>query len=189
MELLRKEQALLKDMSYVLFSLTPCCLNEGLGSSTNTGPWNNLQNRATKQGTREPESLIKRNHYTIWTTTSALLCRRDKICISFKPVVLIFYNRLIKLSVRDQRVIFFFFFLGPHLWHMEVPRLGVKLGPQLPAYTTDTATWDPTRVCNLYHSSQQYQILNPWARPGIERPSSWILVGFITTKPQWELQE
>ena len=26
-----------------------------------------------------------------------------------------------------------------------------------------------------------------WVRPGIEPSSSWILVGFITTEPQWEL--
>jgi len=37
----------------------------------------------------------------------------------------------------------FIFFLGLHLWHMEVPRLGVKLELQLPAYTTATATLDP----------------------------------------------
>ena len=35
-------------------------------------------------------------------------------------------------------------FLGPCLWHkMEVPRLGVELKLQLPAYTTVTATPDP----------------------------------------------
>ena len=28
-----------------------------------------------------------------------------------------------------------FIFLGLHLWHMDVPRLGVKLELQLPAYT------------------------------------------------------
>ena len=38
---------------------------------------------------------------------------------------------------------FFFFFLGLHLQHMEVPRLGVKLELQLPAYTTATAMQDP----------------------------------------------
>ena len=27
------------------------------------------------------------------------------------------------------------------------------------------------------------------ARPGIELSSSWILVGFITTEPQWELHQ
>ena len=29
-----------------------------------------------------------------------------------------------------------FYFLGPHLWHMEVPRLGIELELQLPAYAT-----------------------------------------------------
>ena len=36
-----------------------------------------------------------------------------------------------------------FCFLGPHLRHMEVPRLGVNLELQLPAYTTATAMLDP----------------------------------------------
>ena len=27
--------------------------------------------------------------------------------------------------------------------------------------TTATATWDPSLICDLYHSSQQCQILNP----------------------------
>ena len=34
----------------------------------------------------------------------------------------------------------YFFFLGPHLQHMEVSRLGVESELQLPAYTTATAT-------------------------------------------------
>ena len=38
---------------------------------------------------------------------------------------------------------FFFFFLGPHPLHMEVPRLGVELELQLPAYVTATATPAP----------------------------------------------
>ena len=33
-------------------------------------------------------------------------------------------------------ILFFFFILGRHLPHMEVPRLGVKSELQLPAYTT-----------------------------------------------------
>ena len=28
-----------------------------------------------------------------------------------------------RLYLRIDGIIFFFFFLGPHLWHMEVPRL------------------------------------------------------------------
>ena len=46
-------------------------------------------------------------------------------------------------------------FLGPHVWHMEVTRLGVQLEPQLLAYARATAT------CDLHHSSWQRQILNP----------------------------
>ena len=56
---------------------------------------------------------------------------------------------------------FFFFFLGPRLQHMAVPSLGVKSELQLPAYTTATAMSDPSHICNLHHSSQQFWILNP----------------------------
>ena len=55
----------------------------------------------------------------------------------------------------------FFCFLGLHLWHMELPRLGVKSELQLPAYTTAIATPDLSHVCDLYHSSRQHRILNP----------------------------
>ena len=44
---------------------------------------------------------------------------------------------------------------------MEVPRLGVKSELQLPAYTTATATWDLSLVCNVHHCSRQLRILNP----------------------------
>ena len=47
---------------------------------------------------------------------------------------------------------------------MEVPRLGVKLELQLPAYARATAMADPSRVCNLHHSSQQGRILNPLSK-------------------------
>ena len=54
-----------------------------------------------------------------------------------------------------------FVFLQLYLRRMEVPRLGVEWELQLPAYTTATATQDPSHVCDLPHSSQQGQILNP----------------------------
>ena len=57
---------------------------------------------------------------------------------------------------------------------------------ELPAYATATATPDPSCICNLCHSSWQRQILDP-LRSGIEPTSSWILVGFISAAPQWEL--
>ena len=39
---------------------------------------------------------------------------------------------------------------------------------------------------SLHHSSQQCQILNPLSEEEIEPTSSWILVMFITSVPQWE---
>ena len=56
---------------------------------------------------------------------------------------------------------FFSLFLGLHLQHVEVPRLGAESELQLPAYTTAITTQDPSHVCNLYHNSRQHQILNP----------------------------
>ena len=46
-------------------------------------------------------------------------------------------------------------------WHLKVPRLAVKSELWPPAYTTATTTSDPSHVCDLHHSSQQYWILNP----------------------------
>ena len=53
--------------------------------------------------------------------------------------------------IRGRRGVFCFLFcfLGPYLRPMEVPRLGVKLEPQLPG---------------LLHSSWQCQILNPLSK-------------------------
>ena len=44
---------------------------------------------------------------------------------------------------------------------MEVPRRGVESELQLPVYTTATAKWDLSLICNLDHSSRQHWILNP----------------------------
>ena len=41
----------------------------------------------------------------------------------------------------------------------------------------------PNSFCDLHHSSGQHC----WRRPGIQPASSWILVGFISVVPQWEL--
>ena len=59
---------------------------------------------------------------------------------------------------------FMFCFLGPHLRHMDVPRLGVESELQLLAYTTATATLDLSCVFDLYHSSQHLPILNPLSK-------------------------
>ena len=70
---------------------------------------------------------------------------------------------------------------------MKVPRLGVESELQLPAYATATATPDLRHIGNLYtavHGSARLPI--HWVGPGLEPPSSWILVLFVTVEPQWE---
>ena len=47
---------------------------------------------------------------------------------------------------------FFFCILGPHLWHMEDPRLGIKSELQLPTYITATATQNQSCICDLHHA-------------------------------------
>ena len=65
-----------------------------------------------------------------------------------------------------------FFFLGLYPCHMEVPRLGGLIGA--------VAT-------SLQHSHSNARSLSHWVRPGIEPTTSWFLVRFVSTAPQWEL--
>ena len=58
----------------------------------------------------------------------------------------------------------FLLFLGLHLWHMEVPWLGVKSELQPPAYVTATSMKHLSCICNLHHSSRQCRILNPLSK-------------------------
>ena len=57
-----------------------------------------------------------------------------------------------------------FAFLGLHLRHMEVPKLGVVSELQLPAYATSTAMQDTSCVCGPHLRSWQHQILNPLSK-------------------------
>ena len=61
---------------------------------------------------------------------------------------------------------------------MEVPRLGVESELQLLAYTTATAMPNLSHVCDLRHSSQQCQLLNPLSeardRIHILMHTSWV---------------
>ena len=76
----------------------------------------------------------------------------------------------------SSRLFFFFWFLGPHSQQMEVPRLGVQSELELPAYTTATVTQDSSHVSDLYHSSQQHQILNPLS--GAREPTCLLMDGY-----------
>ena len=86
-----------------------------------------------------------------------------KVCVmvnmwSFKNLLLYLIYNVLSVSAVHQNdpvihlctylctfffFFFFFVFLGPCLWHMEVPRLGGKLELQLLAYASATAMPDP----------------------------------------------
>ena len=69
-------------------------------------------------------------------------------CLSFKSFFFFFF--------------FFFGFLGQRPQHMEVPRLGVELELELPAYTTATATPDPScvRICAAHRNAGSFNPLS-----------------------------
>ena len=74
-----------------------------------------------------------------------------------------------------------------HLQHMEVPRLRVELELQMPAYTTATATQDPSCIYDLHHCSEQYQIVNPLSKARDQTNILMHTVRFVSAEPQGEL--
>ena len=93
---------------------------------------------------------------------------------------------LLLSSLKDCFVFLFLFFcfLGLHLLHMEVPRLGGEQELQLQAHAT--ATSDLSHICDLHHSSWQCGSLNHSVGPGVKPTSSWIPVRLVTAGPQWK---
>ena len=72
------------------------------------------------------------------------------------------YKCIFGFSSMDLFSVFlFFFFRGPHLQYMQVPRLRAESELQLLVYATATAMPGPNRICDLHHSSQKSWILNP----------------------------
>ena len=75
-----------------------------------------------------------------------------------------FYSKLLGLVL--QPPFFFFFFL---LFFFLAEACGIsnarhQIGEselQLPGYSTATATWSLSYICNLHYSSRQHRIINP----------------------------
>ena len=86
-------------------------------------------------------------------------------------------------------------FLGPHPWHMKIPRLGVKLALQLldlPNSHSQSKAGPKPHLPPTPHSSGQCQILNPlsearnWTH--ILMDPSWVCYHWATTgTPHWPL--
>ena len=106
-----------------------------------------------------------------------------RTCLHCLPFIWQPKHILVKTNIWP--IIYFCFVLGLHLQHMEVPRLGVKSELQVIAYTTVTLTPDPSWGCDLHHSWWQ----RPLSEARIQLETSWILLGFVTTEPWWELPD
>ena len=128
------------------------------------------------------EKCLFRSFAHLSTGLLSFLVLSYKSCLyilEIKPLSVASFETIFSHSVSCL----FFFFVWLHLWHMEVPRLGVELELQLSAYTTATAVPDLSHVCDLDHSSQQCWILNPLSKA---RDSTCILVD--AAEPLWELR-
>ena len=83
---------------------------------------------------------------------------------------------------------FFFFFLGPYSWHMDIPRLGVKWSYS--CLSTPQPQQHRIRAVSLtYSTAHSNPDPCPLSKAGIKPTFSWILVGFVTTEPQQELHQ
>ena len=84
-------------------------------------------------------------------------------------------------------VCMYFCLFWPYLQHMEVLKLVVESELQLMAYTTATATRDPSHVCDdLYHSSRQCWILNPLSKA---RDRTCVLMDASQVHFHWAMTE
>ena len=116
--------------------------------------------------------LHKLNDHVSWSSRSNIFPASHKEWTNLQPAspavefciwlcskwlrLLIFLCCCLWLQLR-----FFFFFLGPHLWHMEVPRPGMKSELQLPAYTT---LWIRAASVTYVTAQDNVWILNPLSK-------------------------
>lgn len=103
-------------------------------------------------------------------------------------IIFIIYNtnkntfscHLVKLKPNILSIFWFilFFLLWLYLWHIEVPRLGVASELQLSAYSTATATWDPSCICDL--CGRLPRSLTHLARPQINPTLSYQFINLMS---------
>ena len=85
--------------------------------------------------------------------------------------------------------IYLFCFPGPHLWHMEVPRLGGPIGASAAGlHHSYSNAGSGLRLQPNTTALRNTRSLTHWARTGIEPATSWFLVRFVSAAPWWELQ-
>ena len=115
------------------------------------------------------DSMSKWNHMTcvfLWFILLGMVISRFTQVATDGSISFFFYDWVAFHCVCIHDIFFLFWGVGggTHLQHMEVPRPGVKLEPQLPAYTTVTAMPDLSCLCDLHYSSGQGWIHSPLSR-------------------------
>ena len=119
----------------------------------------------------ENENSWRKNLKMTQSSSWPCLPTQFNLCI-FSPFPSLFYSFFLIFNFN------FNFFLGLHQQHIEIPRLGAESELQLLAYTTAIAIQNPSRICDLHHSSQQHQNLNPLSkardRTHVLMVTSWV---------------
>ena len=96
-----------------------------------------------------PEALVREENDS--SPSSTLFCLQQNV-LQMITVIVPFFEKLISDEKEKTYklviilLFFFFCFLGLHPWYMEVPRLGVELEQQLPAYIFMSTTKEEKNV-------------------------------------------
>ena len=163
----------------------------GLGARTGPGPsWpGNLSSAPTVSWTANNLKRPPNAYPAPWLLGSALWvfpCPRhyfeDVLCVCQWLIS----SWIIFVSKVSVKFLSFCFFFSAVPLHMDIPRLGIESELQLPPYASTTATPDPCYICNLHHSAQQCQILNPLSRARV-----WIHILMHTSRvhDHWATRE
>ena len=86
-------------------------------------------------------------------------------------------------------LLFLKIFLGLHPQHMEVPWQGSNqsCSRRPPSKPQQLGVQAVSATYTMAHGNAR-SLLTHWARPGTKLEPSWILIGFVTSEPQVELQ-
>ena len=94
---------------------------------------------------------------------------------------------LVLLTLSPKYVFFAFLLFGAGSVAFVGSQVRGQIGATAAGLHHSHSSVAPSCICSLHHSSCNTVSLTHRVRPGIEPVSSWILVGFISAAPQWEL--